>query len=889
MHFFVDPTGLFVQTSAEKFGPVDGHESLQYKVTSRFQLSGSGAAFACESGLLIVQQSDESPALVNLILTPLNGRSKVKYYIYRGIAKSTLITLDGAEVIPPNPTNIELVNRIYNSIAGVLSYTANILGFDNNILPGDTHIEEIFHSSSNFRAIHVLEGELIGEFVSDAAGFEVILETDKINIDLDYVRKPEHVIDIDGLSGLELKASREEILYYVDPVAFFGSYHSIGVKVSSYSGEGKATVNKKENDLYNGVLSKFATSDTLYLDIRSDKGYSYNFYGDYDDGSGNNIQFSSSPEAYGTQGWPIIIKENVTNLSIKLRTDGNVRPIFFIDQKELKTENDNSAFVAKLNELNLGWTKEINLSVPFPSSYIKAHYYHQIIDQTSPSPFVKNNRYYNNAFCSIDVLPEITESTFANKGFGGDNYHYISETLQGNNSGGFGYVAKNGAFWDSNRILFYSELICQYTGSGRRFSPSKHSTLTLDNSAYLKKFKSNLDVNCLLFKKFISQNTYEDIKILSVNNYTGIANRQETENIMFLGLSINEMSAVELAMATISGNHHKYFFLEPTTSIPLTQKGEDFKQNFFYEYRLKIQGLDSEGNLQYATPVLSSDEILVYSRDNFFFNSKAFSLSEPVTEVISNDTPSNNLEYHIYPDGKIKIINQDQLQKGKFADYYYHADNTDSVMICRFQIVKSTIKLLGKRVNSPPVPSDVKDTISYDNPEVWAKTSWVLNDNSVITLGRSETSQTAPNNLYMFYENVGMVSYMIYFDQTIIQIAQPEINFVFKKTERFYFKPDVAAGFIGALIRLSPMSIVSEGSSYKDGSCFPSQTHINGKAVDVWYQSTDKESQLIIDTMIDFGFNTVYKGSSYPNLKRAIEKPKHNGHLHFHNFKIKIK
>lgn len=914
MHFFIDPTNLSNQTSAEKYGPVDGFESLKFQVTSKF--TSGESAFACESGLMIVQQSDEDPALVNIILEPLNSRSKVKYYIYRGISKLVLIKAAGDKIVDPNPTNIELINRIYDSIAGVISYTANILGFDNNVLSGDTNIKEIFYSNSDFRAIPVIEGVAIGEFVASKGGFEIVLETDKINIDLNYLRKADHVIDVTGLSGLELKAAREQILAYIDPTAFFGSYHSIGVSVSSYAGQTKTTVSKKDSVLFNDVLSRFYTKNTFYLDIRSDKGYSYNFYGDYNDGSGNSIQFSSSPEAYETHGWPIIIKQNVTSLPFRLRTDGNSNPLIYVEQVGLKETNKKSVFFDRvIDSAYPGWTKIQSLIIPFQTLYVQMYYFHQEIEPTSANPFVKSNRYYNNAFCSVDLLPEDL-ATANKKDSQSSNRIFIKEKLQTNGSAGFGYTATSGAYWDNSRIIFYSELLYQLQGSGRRFSPSNLSELKLDNSAYSNKFNSKLGINCLLFKKFISQNNYEDIKVLSVNSYIGIANRQEVENILFLGLSRSEMSAVKLFMANISGKHHKYFFLEPTANIPLTNKGEDDKQNFFYEYRLKIQGLDSNGNLQYVTPILNSSEILIYSRDNFFFNSKAFSLPESVTVEISNEIPSNNIEYHIYPNGEIEVKNQKQLvEGGKFADYYYHSPNVDPVMICRLPIVETTEKAKPTAVPTsiilPPPPNIVKDTIEYNQDGVYAEKTYILEDNSVITYGQTKEKKPGQpiQKGYKYYQNLNKITHMVFFDQSQItgnHPPLPNINFIFQATLRLYMQPNLAAGFIGALITMTKLNynVISQGSSYIDGSCFPSALHVNGEAIDLNYAVADTEGKkLIIDstlinTMYDFGFHTIYIGKNIGLLGPYFEKLKletgnkatyesgHNFHIHFHNFKI---
>ena len=108
-------------------------------------------------------------------------------------------------------------------------------------------------------------------------------------------------------------------------------------------------------------------------------------------------------------------------------------------------------------------------------------------------------------------------------------------------------------------------------------------------------------------------------------------------------------------------------------------------------------------------------------------------------------------------------------------------------------------------------------------------------------------------------------------------------------TQRYYMNPGLAAGFIGALIRLNPMLIESEGSSYEDASCFPSTTHVNGEAIDLYYKGYD-ENIKIVDAMLDFGFKAIV-GPNYSYLKReGIEiQLDHNNHFHFYKFKLKSK
>ena len=90
--------------------------------------------------------------------------------------------------------------------------------------------------------------------------------------------------------------------------------------------------------------------------------------------------------------------------------------------------------------------------------------------------------------------------------------------------------------------------------------------------------------------------------------------------------------------------------------------------------------------------------------------------------------------------------------------------------------------------------------------------------------------------------------------------------------------------------------MISEGSSYKDGSSYPSKTHNNGFAIDTWYFGPNrdiktgyvtsintKKQQNFIDAFKKFGFKERVIGNAYKysSLKNStLKNAKHNGHLH---------
>ena len=103
---------------------------------------------------------------------------------------------------------------------------------------------------------------------------------------------------------------------------------------------------------------------------------------------------------------------------------------------------------------------------------------------------------------------------------------------------------------------------------------------------------------------------------------------------------------------------------------------------------------------------------------------------------------------------------------------------------------------------------------------------------------------------------------------------------------------DHFAALIGALAECSYDSVVSEGSAMKDGTCFPSVSHVNGQSIDTDYfkdskgNLKQKEQQAFIDDFAKFGFTDIIHAPSMtftkPTNKKVSLKGKsdHKAHLH---------
>ena len=118
--FFTDFDLLQAQGNSDVFGavlPADTDYIAgkdRYRLGSKHKATANPLAYAMCKGQILVQQDSVTPTLVNIILKPDRqpdlGLPKIKYFIYRGILKSSLT--DGINIISGGNT---LTNAILAS------------------------------------------------------------------------------------------------------------------------------------------------------------------------------------------------------------------------------------------------------------------------------------------------------------------------------------------------------------------------------------------------------------------------------------------------------------------------------------------------------------------------------------------------------------------------------------------------------------------------------------------------------------------------------------------------------------------------------------------------------------------------------------------------------
>ncbi|MCK9481727.1 MAG: hypothetical protein M0R38_08220 [Bacteroidia bacterium] len=1013
MHFFTEHTILPAQEVSDKYGPDGGTSSDLYNISARFELpkGNTAKAFACQAGLMLVQQSSVDSDLVNVLIKPNESPKsylQVKYYIYRGILKSSLIS--GNDITPADISNNELIARFWDENENHPDPKAYLIGFDNS-LPDSTDIEDILLCtvSGTVEPIYVKEGEWFGDFggthetEKHPIDFEVLIDNaEEVITTLGYLRNgfynsdtSKYQVNVTSKSNLEKRRIREQILSFIDPAALFGMFYNEKVGFTEYP-SGSKVAKDTNNDhntpeyIYTVFLNKFETKHTVYLDIRSDRGFSYNFYGNYDDQTINNnnikIKLGSAavtPQKYQTNDWPIIIISQSQNwtgtnpipaknrIKFQLRLDdvgtsGSAGyPLIFLENiSVLNPTNNNkitSNWIAKkaLLEGNIPnvvaekYTKEVTFHFPHKDSgstknnvahYIQICYFRQNHSLTPSSTVMPSSKYFNNAFVELDRLvlgtykdpysPGTPENPVRkNKTIESGKYHLIHQKLNENDgTGNFAFCAKSGAYWERTgapmfggeypaRVLLYTTIYKEdENNSNKKFLPTYNRRFNLHENSLFEnsKLRNDMDLICRSYK--IDNN---DIKMLGINWYSESGredvSKNHKENLMLLGLTHKELTAIYETTGLAYDDFHRYIYLDPDSSNPLTS---DAPENIrYHKYTIRIQGIANTTNgngineIGMITPQLDEQDIVVYSRDNQFFHSQDFSEPESLSPG------QNRLEMHIYelpkwqrtvattkqnpPPRNGMILCRDNIDLSLVYDvqnvyFIYFRKDGSSAEVCNSELVLCHSLNNGKVVSTEYLNAKkwIPDP-GYEQPHfhVWTygvdkyrpreidlcdSYTYLGKNRRVLSFGMYRGSEYRVVR-YFADEKMG---FMVHLEA--LNLQNPNIKFEWVKTIRYYCQILPCAAFLGVLAQVD-FGQVSAGMAYPDASCFPSTTHTNGKAVDTRYgiyQSRGwAEDQIYLDKMYRYGFDAIYKGDIALTLKWPATYAKyHEDHLHCGGF-----
>lgn len=365
--FFTDIDALLPQSAADAFGPTN---SLGFQASSKHQLDtinyqGLPRAYAvCSGEVFLVPHNVQGSYgaigdMVNLVLKPAiqpnNGLPKIRYIIYRGIYRPSLIDINGL-IIPDNPShpnNAPYPNDLTRMInaaampANVGTSTATVdgqsLGFGPaaNFLKSQ-FIDDVFYQDNpNYRRFFVNGGDSIGffnetqgvgfgvDFIFDSVDynptFEILEDTNDLGNNFERYTIPDTNPSPNAIPNGAVTNSATEVVRkriqkeiaknFLDPCAFYGSFaDNAGICARSANtgvdANGRQLFNVLAgNALYTNVLALFYNQNRIYIDIRNPENDSLNFSDNYDNDVIFDIQNSgafATRDYYGVDGWPCL-------------------------------------------------------------------------------------------------------------------------------------------------------------------------------------------------------------------------------------------------------------------------------------------------------------------------------------------------------------------------------------------------------------------------------------------------------------------------------------------------------------------------------------------------------------------------------------------------------
>jgi hypothetical protein len=338
-HFFTNTASLLAQSMAQQYGPVPGSETTHFQVTSLLSSSTQQTAYAVCAGKIFAQ---ESGGRINLVLKPSAQPSgltaAVKYYIYKGLTRDSLVDSANANLIAPSvKSDLTLTihisqlmrNTALDALTGAQPGTTTTLPPINavglhltaaaaapNTLPDGDFVDDVFERLDDDEFPSVSGGATLGQFDLSNFGFEVIFDSVGDGPKIQSLRSPATIITAGNAGSTDVDqfrddARREEILNYMDPCAFYGAFFFDGVGVRQNPGDSVKTLDRSL--LYNTVLAIFRTANTVYLDVRNEHNHSFNFYRNYTTVPGSwaeiHIRYDGGTDNvldYHFQEWPII-------------------------------------------------------------------------------------------------------------------------------------------------------------------------------------------------------------------------------------------------------------------------------------------------------------------------------------------------------------------------------------------------------------------------------------------------------------------------------------------------------------------------------------------------------------------------------------------------------
>lgn len=253
--------------------------------------------------------------------------------------------------------------------------------------------------------------------------------------------------------------------------------------------------------------------------------------------------------------------------------------------------------------------------------------------------------------------------------------------------------------------------------------------------------------------------------------------------------------------------------------------------------------------------------------------------------ILNSIIEKDVITYNIYDDGKIEKSIPKAIKEGyenKYK-YIYHDKNKKAHSICILDWYNTKGKQVGEVHKSKPTHAEVLTDEKVSDGSTTRRVKYKNDD--IAEYGKHPTKGL----IWRLYKSTGNDIELIKMPDNLNYVKDGVvIKYSFSQTKRRYTGPNVFAGFIGALAECSySEGIITTGSCFKEGSCFPSAEHVNGRSVDTVYYNDLKKDQTFVDAVINFKFTEVLVGNNKycKQIKNAEDGGDlHNSHLHSGNF-----
>lgn len=383
--FFLEDEDFAQQTVNQSFGVINDDE---FRTTSIVTVTSKKVISICK-GQIFIQPMTGDATKVNLILKPyiqpINGIS-IKYFIYRGLSKSNFIDSSGNVTTGSNGLISHIQNEFtsfYSNHPPMPTFLAKYIGYpDTTTTQQETDlIDSYFYKISQSYdgdEENLVDPDKNFEFPIIPAGTHLATETGSIGLDivlnygdyyiandqnpfkfdLAFARAASNVIDVSGITdAYQKKLVRETITQFLDPAAYYGLHANDGGKIFRF-GQTQPIVTPQDVAT---LIDKFATKNTIYIYVQSNRQRSYNFYNKYvvSETNANNLKIGLSEATlaettFETNSWPVkvfstapIANSTKQTIAVQFTTDKNPNVSLYGDIANIGSINQENFLEAK--------------------------------------------------------------------------------------------------------------------------------------------------------------------------------------------------------------------------------------------------------------------------------------------------------------------------------------------------------------------------------------------------------------------------------------------------------------------------------------------------------------------------------------------------------------